>query len=124
MSTVSGLCCCTAAQQVWRTLMIRREVGIIAVAAMFAFAALPAAAQQKSLKEQVIGTWNIVSVEEVYPDGRKETPWGPNMEGAVSFDQNGKLLLRIIGGDRPNPRASPRNRRGWWWPTSARTPWM
>jgi len=32
--------------------MIRREVGIIAVAAMVACATLPAAARQKSLKEQ------------------------------------------------------------------------
>jgi len=76
---VAALCRCPAAPQVWRTPMIRRAVGLIAVAAMVALAALPAAAQQKSLKEQVVGTWHIVSVEEVYPDGRKETPWGPNM---------------------------------------------
>ena len=87
--------------------MIRRDVGLIAVAAMFALAALPAAAQQKSLKEQVIGTWQIVSVEEVYPDGRKEMPWGPNMKGAVSFDQHGKVLLMIIGADLPNPPGKP-----------------
>ena len=87
--------------------MIRREVGLIAVAAMFTLAALPVAAQQKSLKEQVIGTWNIVSVEEVYPDGRKETPWGPNMKGAVSFDPQGKVLLMIIGADLPTPSGKP-----------------
>ena len=87
--------------------MIRRDVGIIAVAAMFACATLPAAAQQKSLKEQVVGTWNIVSVEEVYPDGRKETPWGPNMKGAVSFDPTGKVLLMIIGGDLPTTSGKP-----------------
>jgi hypothetical protein len=87
--------------------MIRREVATVAAAAIFAFATLPATAQQKSLKEQVIGTWNIVSVEEVYPDGRKDTPWGPNMKGAVSFDQNGKVLLMIIGADLPNPSGKP-----------------
>lgn len=104
---VSALCPCTAAPQVWRTPMIRRIVGLIAVATMFAFATLPATAQQKSLKEQVSGTWQIVSVEEVYPDGRKETPWGPNMKGAVSFDPQGKVLLMIIGGDLPNPTGKP-----------------
>jgi len=87
--------------------MIRREVGTLVAAVIFACAVLPATAQQKSLKEQVIGTWNIVSVEEVYPDGRKETPWGPNMKGAVSFDQHGKVLLMIIGGDLPNPAGKP-----------------
>jgi hypothetical protein len=87
--------------------MIRRKVGLIAVATMFAFATLPAAAQQKSLKEQVIGTWQIVSVEEVYPDGHKETPWGPNMKGAVSFDPQGKVLLMMIGADLPTPSGKP-----------------
>ena len=64
--------------------MIRREVGTLVAAVIFACAVLPATAQHKSLKEQVIGAWIIVSVEEVYPDGRKETPWGPNMKGAVT----------------------------------------
>jgi hypothetical protein len=107
MYKVSAICRCTATQQAWSTPMRRREVGILAVAAIFAFATLPAAAQQKSLKEQVVGTWNIVSVEEVYPDGHKETPWGPNMKGAVSFDQNGKVLLMIIGADLPTPSGKP-----------------
>ena len=87
--------------------MIRREVGLITAVALFALATLPATAQQKSLKEQVIGTWNIVSVEEVYPDGRIDRPWGPNMKGAVSFDPHGKVLLMIIGGDLPNPAGKP-----------------
>jgi len=87
--------------------MRRREIGILAVAAICALATLPVAAQQKSLKEQVVGTWNIVSVEEVYPDGHKETPWGPNMKGAVSFDQHGKVLLMIIGADLPTPSGKP-----------------
>jgi hypothetical protein len=87
--------------------MIRREVGTIVAAVMFACAVLPATAQPQSLKEQVIGTWQIVSVEEVYPDGHKETPWGPNMKGAVSFDQHGKVLLMIIGGDLPTPSGKP-----------------
>jgi len=87
--------------------MIRREVGIIAAAALVALAALPATAQSQSLKEQVTGTWHIVSVEEVYPDGRIDRPWGPNMKGAVSFDHNGKVLLMIIGADLPNPAGKP-----------------
>jgi hypothetical protein len=74
MNKVSAICRCTAAQQAWSIPMIQREAGLIAVVAMFACAALPAAAQQKSLKEQVIGTWHIVSVEEVYPDAA--TPGG------------------------------------------------
>jgi hypothetical protein len=64
-------------------------------------------AQQKALKEQLVGTWTLVSVSEVYQDGRKETPWGPAVKGAVSFDGNGKVTLMIIGADLPNPSGKP-----------------
>jgi hypothetical protein len=66
-----------------------------------------AAIQQKSLKAQLAGTWTLVSVSEVYQDGRKETPWGPAVKGAGSFDPNGKVMLMIIGADLPNPSAKP-----------------
>jgi hypothetical protein len=41
-------------------------------------------------------------------DGRKETPFGPAVKGAVSFDGNGKFTLMIIGADLPNPSGNPR----------------
>jgi Lipocalin-like domain len=66
-----------------------------------------ALAQQKSLKEQLVGTWTLVSVVEVHQDGRRENPWGPAVKGAVSFDGNGKVLLMIIGADLPAPSGKP-----------------
>ena len=66
-----------------------------------------ALAQQKSLKEQLVGTWTLASVVEVYQDGRRENPWGPAVKGAVSFDGNGKVLLMIIGTDLPAPSGKP-----------------
>ena len=33
--------------------------------------------QQKSLEEQLVGTWTLASASEVYQDGRKENSWGP-----------------------------------------------
>ena len=64
-------------------------------------------AQQKSLKEQLVGTWTLVSVVEVHQDGRRENPWGPAVKGAVSFDGNGKVLLMIIGADLSAPSGKP-----------------
>ena len=96
MDKVAALCRGTATPQQWSTPMRRREVGILAVAALCALATLPAAAQHKSLKEQVVGTWHIVSVEEVYSDGHKETPWGPNMKGAAGSGADGGRLLRHV----------------------------
>ena len=66
-----------------------------------------AAAQQKTLKEQLVGNWKVVSIKEVYPDGHADTPWGPNLTGNFSFDPDGKVSVVIIGGDLPNPSGKP-----------------
>ena len=89
--------------------MNRRSIRSLSVIAAFGVV-LPlgnAMAQQKSLKEQLVGTWTLASVTEVYQDGRKENPWGPAVKGAVSFDGNGKVLLMIIGADLPAPSGKP-----------------
>jgi hypothetical protein len=46
-------------------------------------------------------------VTEVHQDGRKDTPWGPAVKGAVNFDSNGKFTFMIIGADLPNPSGKP-----------------
>jgi Lipocalin-like domain len=66
-----------------------------------------ALAQQKSLKDQLLGPWTLVSVTEVHQDGRKDTPWGPAVKGAVNFDSTGKFTFMIIGADLPNPSGKP-----------------
>src|SRR5260370_38691784 len=89
--------------------MNRRNILSLSVITAFGLAMLTgnAMAQQKSLKEQLIGTWTLVSVVEVYQDGRKENPWGPAVKGAVSFDPKGNVTLAIIGGDVTNPSGKP-----------------
>jgi lipocalin-like protein len=54
-----------------------------------AFSAGPAPAQQKSLKEQLIGAWTAVSIESVQ-DGAKRQPYGPNPKGILIFDASGR----------------------------------
>jgi hypothetical protein len=65
--------------------------------------------QQKSLKDQLVGTWILASVADAYPDGRKESSWGPDVKGAVNFDGNGHVMLMIIGGDLAAPSANPQD---------------
>jgi hypothetical protein len=68
----------------------------------------PAFAQQKSLKDELPGSfWKLESVSEVYPDGRTEHPWGPNLTGAISFSPNGKFMLTILGADLATPAGKP-----------------
>src|SRR5713101_6387769 len=66
-----------------------------------------AIAQQKSLKEQIVGTWTLVSVVAVSQDGRRGNPWGPAVKGAASFDGSGKVTFMIIGADLPTPSGKP-----------------
>jgi Lipocalin-like domain len=89
--------------------MNRRNILSLSAITALGLALLPtgAVSQQKSLKDQLVGPWTLVSVSEVYQGGRKETPWGPAVKGAVSFDSNGKFTFMIIGGDLPNPSAKP-----------------
>jgi len=60
--------------------MNRRNIfGLSAIAAL-GLASLPGGAisQQRSLKEQIVGTWTFVSALDVKPDGTKSDRWGSN----------------------------------------------
>jgi hypothetical protein len=52
-------------------------------------------AQQKSLKEQLVGTWTLVSSDQVRPDGSNVQQFGPNPKGVNVFDANGHFFLMI-----------------------------
>jgi Lipocalin-like domain len=78
-----------------------------AVLAFFAFAATaveiqqPALGQQKTIKEQIVGTWSITSFEQTYPDGRKDQAFGATPKGVNTFDANGHFTLILIRPDLP-----------------------
>jgi hypothetical protein len=65
--------------------------------------ALPgtAVAQQKSLKEQLTGTWTIVSNDNVAPDGTKRQLFGPNPKGVLILASNGLYTQIIVNPDVP-----------------------
>jgi hypothetical protein len=68
----------------------------VAMALLFLGTALPsgdAVGQQKTLREQLVGTWSYVSVDIVRPDGSRIPLFGPNPSGLASFDSNGRYLL-------------------------------
>jgi Lipocalin-like domain len=52
-------------------------------------------AQQKSLKEQLVGTWTLVSSDQVRPDGSQVQQFGANPKGINVFDANGHFFLMI-----------------------------
>lgn len=73
----------------------------IAVALAFALPAASAFAQQKSLRDQVVGTWNFVVAEVVAPDGKKSFPFGETPSGILIFTAGGQFAQIHTASDLP-----------------------
>ena len=56
-------------------------------------------AQQKSLKEQLVGTWTLVSSDQVRPDGSTLKQFGTNPKGINVFDTSDRFFLMIASAD-------------------------
>jgi hypothetical protein len=65
------------------------------------FAAAPAGAQQKSLREQIVGSWNFVVAEVVAPDGKKSFPFGETPTGILIFTAGGQFAQIHVASDVP-----------------------
>jgi Lipocalin-like domain len=67
-----------------------------------------AVAQQKSLKEQITGTWLLVSAENVLPDGKTRQLFGSDPKGSLSLDANGRYTQVYITSGLPKFKANNR----------------
>jgi hypothetical protein len=63
------------------------------------FSASQAPAQQKTLKEQLVGAWLIVSIDQTDKDGKKVQLFGPNPKGTQVFDASGQWIQIIWNPD-------------------------
>ena len=81
--------------------MDRRHILSLSVITALGLAFLPgsALAQQKSLKEQLVGTWTVVSWDQVNKDGSKFQRFGANPKGVNVFDANGRFFLMVASAD-------------------------
>lgn len=90
--------------------MNRRHILSLSMATALGLALLPgsALAQQNPLKEQLAGTWTIISNDNVAPDGTKRQLFGANPKGIVIFDANGRYAFVQVDPDRPKFKANNR----------------
>ncbi len=65
-------------------------------------------AQQKSIKDQIVGNWSSVFWEQTYPDGRKEQPFGANPKGITIFEANGRFAAILLNPDLPKLESNNR----------------
>src|SRR6202171_3131486 len=93
--------------------MNRRRTTLVTTTALLCLAVTLSAgdslAQQKSLKEQLVGTWTLVSSDQVRPDGSKLKQFGANPKGINVFDANGRFFLMIASAD--NSRIASKDAR-------------
>src|SRR4051812_20651977 len=81
--------------------MNRRNILSLCVMTALGLIVLPGStlAQQKTLKEQLVGTWTFVSSTGKLPDG--SPVWGSNPRGLVIFTDNGRYSSQLLRSDRP-----------------------
>ena len=78
------------------------RLGILAGALLCLCAVLPASdAGAQSLKEQVIGTWALVSDSNTRPDGSSFEPFGPHPKGLMILAADGFFSVQIHRPDLP-----------------------
>jgi len=83
--------------------MNRRHILSLSVIMALGLALSPGSAlsQQKSLKEQLTGTWTLVSNDNVAPDGTKRQLYGPNPKGILILDASGRYAQIYVRPDIP-----------------------
>jgi len=87
-----------------------RILAAILAAVLWANAA--AAQSVKSMKEELVGTWNLVIAEITAANGTKTLPFGPSPKGQIIFTADGHFsqvhvssgLPKIAGNNRLNGR--------------------
>lgn len=88
---------------------LREKIPAMAVLLMvLALCAGDAVAQQKSLKDELVGAWKFVSSTSQRDDG--SATWGQNPKGLLIFTDSNRFSLQIMRSDRPRYKSNTRMR--------------
>ena len=88
---------------------LREKIPAMAVLLMvLALCAGDAVAQQKSLKDDLVGAWKFVSSTSQRDDG--SATWGQNPKGLLIFTDGNRFSLQIMRSDRPRYKSNTRMR--------------
>ena len=76
-----------------------RRIGAACLLGLFASAAI--AQPAKTIKEQLVGTWDQVVSEVTMPDGKKSFPFGEKPNGILIFTDDGRFVQVHIASGIP-----------------------
>jgi hypothetical protein len=68
------------------------------------------AVARKSIKDQLVGTWNLITQEEVLPDGSKRLAFGPDSKGVNVYTADGRFFVLFVHNHLPKIAARDRTR--------------
>jgi hypothetical protein len=90
--------------------MNRRSIFSLSAITALGLALLPGStvAQQKTLKEQLVGTWSFVSSTSKVADGSPS--WGANPKGLQVYAENGRFSSMAMRSDLPKFASNNRER--------------
>lgn len=80
---------------------IRATLAISIMLAGAAYLPASAPAQEPSLKDQLVGSWEIVSDDTIGPNGEKRPVFGEKLHGILIFSANGYFALVASDAARP-----------------------
>lgn len=63
-----------------------------------------------SLQKQLIGTWTLISVDNIYPDSSRVYPYGKDPQGLLMFDEKGNYAIQILKAVRPKIESGDKNK--------------
>ena len=89
-------------------MMLRTTAALLALALSAGAVAAQAA---KSLKEQIVGTWDFVVAEVTAPDGKKSFPFGETPKGILIFTADGRFAQIHVASDVPKIASNNRMTR-------------
>ncbi|MBF4493659.1 lipocalin-like domain-containing protein [Flavobacterium sp. JLP] len=61
-------------------------------------------------KPELLGSWTLVSVENINSDGTKNLPYGTNPKGILFFDEKGNYAIEIYKNERPKIISGDKNK--------------
>lgn len=92
-------------------MMKSRIFKFMTMALGIALCAANALAQGKGVKEQVTGTWSLVSYEAIGTDGARKPIFSANPKGTLILNANGRYAMIIVDPSRPK-KWSAKSREG------------
>jgi hypothetical protein len=89
----------------------RSLINLSGIAALgFVMSLNSAMAQTKSIKDQLLGSWTLVSWEQMNKDGTKQQDFGANPKGVASFDASGRFFVMFARTDLPKIASAERTK--------------